>query len=142
VKRADAISIARNYFKEWDVPWGDIVDSKRRLAWWPPLSGVYFWFLLETGHGPAEVLIDAADRQVSFMEFYPTDADHRMVPLWAAYPTYSSVTIHWRMGNGEDYRYGWNGWYSRLSHEQRAEYQRRFPAPEDDRGWEGFYDDG
>ncbi len=34
-----------------------------------------------------------------------------MVPLWAAYPSYDSMTIGWRMGSGEVYKYRWHYWY-------------------------------
>ena len=61
-----------------------------------------------------------------------------MLPLWAAYPTYCSVTIGWRMGCGEDYKYRWHAWYDSLSVDRKAQYKERYPAKDD---WDYFYTD-
>jgi hypothetical protein len=80
-------------------------------------------------------------RSVSYFELKPIDPKRFLLPLWAVFPHYTSVTIGWRMGYGEKYKYRWHAWYRSLSDEDRRKYKQRFPAPTDEeRCWEGFYE--
>lgn len=51
---------------------------------------------------------------------------------------YCTVTIGWRMGSGEDYKYKWHAWYHALSSDRKARYKERYPATGD---WAYFYSD-
>ena len=64
------------------------------------------------------------------------DADGLALPPWEAFPEYSRYTLGWRMGGGEDYWMGFGRWFTKLSLQQQAEYQSKYPSPE---GWEDFY---
>lgn len=80
-------------------------------------------------------------RCVSYFEVKPTDPKHLLIPLWGVFPRYTAVTIGWRMGYGEEYKYRWHAWYRGLSDEDRQKYKQRFPTPTDEeRCWEGFYE--
>jgi len=61
--------------------------------------------------------------------------------LWAAYPTFNSVTMGWRQSYGEQYKYRWHSFYRGLSEDAKAEYRREYPPPTDEeRCWQGFYE--
>jgi hypothetical protein len=40
------------------------------------------------------------------------------------------------MGGGEDYVREWGQWYDSLTPEDREKYQRKYPEPEE---WRGYY---
>jgi hypothetical protein len=141
MKTDDAIAVARGYATSWGVPWGAITKTVKRRAWWLLFAVSDFTFFFATEHGAGEVQVSRPKWTVTRFEFFPTDPDHYMVPLWAAYPCYDSVTIGWRMGYGEDYKYRWHAWYRGLSDEKRSGYKERFPPPQDeDLCWHDFYD--
>lgn len=52
-------------------------------------------------------------------------------PLWAHSPRIHPMHIHWRMGEGESYRYAYADWAASLawSPEQRIAYVRRWDPP-------------
>jgi len=78
---------------------------------------------------------------ITRFEFAPNNNAYNMLPLWAAFPTYNSVTSGWRQGYGEVYKYRWHNWYCQLSDEKRSEYQQRFPPPKDEElYWADFYE--
>jgi hypothetical protein len=80
------------------------------------------------------------DSSIYSFELYPLFSGGYMLPLWLAYPKFNSMTIGWRMGSGEHYKYRWHRWYRGLSGEQRADYKLKYPPP-DDGAWGGFYED-
>lgn len=60
------------------------------------------------------------------------DQQTDMVPPWEMFPTYERYTIGWRMGTGEQYRYEWHDFISKLpkDYASRLAYLRRHrPAP-------------
>ncbi len=139
MKQDLAIAAAEEYAANWSVPWGPMTRAVKRRSWLRLFAVTEYTFAFESDHGTGEVDV-ACPGTVTRFEFFPTGASHFMVPLWAAYPGYTSVTIGWRMGDGEAYMYRWNEWYRGLSDERRSEYMKRFPTPEDaDLGWDGFY---
>gem|GEM_PF-6435954 len=76
----------------------------------------------------------------------PNDEAGLLLPLWIAFPRFSSVTSGWRQGTGEPYKYEWHQWWNTLSQSTKQDYRIRFPEPTDEEreewkgGWEGFYD--
>ena len=77
----------------------------------------------------------------------PEGEDGVLLPLWIAFPRFDSVTLGWRQGTGEPYKYKWHEWWNSLSDARKRQYRLRFPEPTDAErgewtgGWEGFYDE-
>ncbi|MCC9644360.1 hypothetical protein LOC71_18945 [Rhodopirellula sp. JC740] len=95
----------------------------------------------DSEHWEGFAYVERGYTEPSVFDFRPRVDGLLMPPLWAAYPTYSAVTVGWRMGGGEDYRYVSWEWYGTLSDAERAEYQTIFPVPSDHRNWDlWFYD--
>ncbi|NES83356.1 MAG: hypothetical protein F6K10_19215 [Moorea sp. SIO2B7] len=137
-KKDAAISAAETYAAEWNVPWERVTKIKKHRALLIFIEG--FTISFESGGGVGEVEVSCPDRITRF-EFMPSDSTHFMLPLWAAYPTYDSVTSGWRQGYGEVYKYRWHDWYDKLSDEKRTEYRERFPPPKDEElCWADFYE--
>lgn len=137
----EAIEIAKSYAEDWGVPWIEIKKCKPPGKWW------YLWtdqdarfeFEVDTGDGEAFVHVDPHTPEVSLFEYHPQERKF-LLPLWAAYPTYTSVTIGWRMGYGENYRYAWHTFYASLSETEKMQYKQKYPPPADeDRCWQDFY---
>lgn len=75
------------------------------------------------------------------LELMPSAADSESIcltPLWDAFPGLEWGSIHWRMGEGEGYKFGWLDWFATISAESRSAYMKRFPEP-DRNDWPGFY---
>jgi hypothetical protein len=142
-KLQQAIDAARIYAARWGIPWGTVSrTTTERASWWPLSAVTWHTFTVDTGNGTLEVSVWCPDQTVSRFEFYPHDAKGWMLPLWAAFPEYTSVSIGWRMSYGEEYKYRWHAWYRSLLPSDRSEYKKRFPPPEDKGlGWGGFYED-
>jgi hypothetical protein len=64
------------------------------------------------------------------------ESDQELFPLWMEYPGEGRLSMCWRMGGGEDYVREWGQWYDSLTPEDRKKYQRKYPEPEE---WRGFY---
>ncbi|HEX4797101.1 MAG TPA: hypothetical protein VH370_25135 [Humisphaera sp.] len=78
---------------------------------------------------------------INWVSFTPSSPGGLLLPLWAAFPHFTSVTIFWRMCPGEDYMLQWREWYRGLTDAERFKYQERFPTPADpQRAWEGWYE--
>ena len=138
MKQDDAIAAAENYATAWDVPWGTITKTQKHRTWLTFTRGYTFAFESEFGIGEVDVW---HPNEVMRCEFIPSDSRYHMLPLWAAFPTFNSVTIGWRMGYGEVYKYRWHDWYDQLPDEKRSEYKKRFPPPEDEElCWYDFYE--
>jgi len=141
MRQSKAISAARNYLSQYGIGWLSVRKIVKAREWWYFTISAYT-IEVDTGDGYASLVAcrhypDGIWR----CEYYPTDPSAFWLPLWAAYPTFSSVTIGWRMAECEEYKYKWNAWYHNLSGATRAEYQRKFPPPEDEeRAWKGFYE--
>lgn len=141
MKQDDAIAAAREYATNWSVPWGTITKIERRRKWWPAFAVLEFTFFFETEGGTGEAEVAQPNCTVVRFEYIPTGSEHWMIPLWAAYPGYDSITGAWRQGDCETYKYRWLEWYLELSDEKRSEYKTRFPPPQDRfLRWHGFYD--
>ncbi|MBQ8648286.1 MAG: DUF1768 domain-containing protein [Oscillospiraceae bacterium] len=65
-----------------------------------------------------------------------------MVPIWMCGFGYSPVSMGWRMGGGEVYRYQFWDWYDELEQAQQEEFDALFPPPPlwDDMGPDGLPD--
>jgi hypothetical protein len=108
--------------------------------WWLFFATHSIILFVVADEGASVVVLERPKWTVVRFEFYPSNQNNHMIPLWAAYPFYSSVTINWRMGSGESYKYSWHAWYRKLSPEKREEYQTQFPPPVDERrSWNDFY---
>jgi hypothetical protein len=59
-------------------------------------------------------------------------------PPWKQFPEYDRLSLGWRMGPGEDYRFDFAQWFRGLPADQRRAYAAEHPEPAD---WVGFYVD-
>ena len=136
--QAAAIKMAQAYAGRWGVPWGRVLSVEaKREGWRRNVRG--YSIEVEAGDRPASISIWIHDGNIHRFEFIPGDSGTPLLPLWAAFPSFCSVTIGWRMSFGESYRYHWHEWYGRLGQAERVEYQRRFPVPVDEEGgWADF----
>ena len=135
-----AIALAKAHAAQWSVPWRHVVKTERDRAWWY-FSVEWYSFTIDTGDGRADASIHVESGTVNRFEYYPTDPKAFLLPLWAAYPTYHSVTMGWRQSYGEQHKYRWHSFYRGLSEEAKAEYRRKYPPPTDEeRCWQGFYE--
>jgi len=55
---------------------------------------------------------------------------------WIAEPDIPAGAIGWRMGSGEDAHDAFYRWFSSVSDEEAAAFQKNNPEPQ---GWGGFY---
>jgi hypothetical protein len=137
--RKSAIDVATKYAAEWGLACRSARLEQRCRAWW------FFGFRsyvveIDTGSGVARVAM-SGDFRVYEADYRPEDGNAYLLPLWAAFPQYTSMTIGWRWCSGEEYKYKWHAWYRGLSVEERVKYRARFPAPTDEeRAWEGWYE--
>lgn len=136
--RNRAIELARSHAAEWGVPWQEVLSSGTERGFLY-LFVAWYSFTVDTGNGRAIAVIRASTRSLYRFEFYPNDPRGFLLPLWAAFPLFSSVTSGWRQGSGEPYKYRWHSFYRGLTLSEKEEYRKRFPPP-DDRGWQGFYE--
>lgn len=137
VKKQDVIVAAERHAEDWDVPWGAVTDFKPLREGWLLRPRCYvLWF--EGEHGKGEVWVDP-DGTVTSFELDPAGPDHWMVPLWGAYPTYTSVSAGWRQGGGERYYALWFHWFWTLPRPEQQAYQERYPPPEHF-VWPDFWD--
>ena len=114
-------------------------DWKKRVWWFFYVE--WYTFKIDTGDGEAVATIYSRAARVNSFEYYPRDERAFLLPLWAAYPRFTSVTVGWRQGSGERYKYRWHAFYRKLSEHAKAEYRRRFQPPDDEeRCWHGFYE--
>ena len=137
---AEAAEKVRVYAAEWGVPVRGLRLVRKQRAWW------YFrirWyeFEVDAGDGTARAIVTRRSGVVEF-DYRPVNPKTFMLPMWAAHPHFTSVTIFWRMAPGEDYKDLWHAFYRSLNDTERAAYKARFPAPTDEqRAWAGFYDE-
>src|SRR5262245_26992493 len=137
---SDAIALAKAHAALWSVPWHHVVKRETSRAWWC-FSVEWYSFTIDTGDGRVDASIHVESGTVNRFEYYPADPKAFLLPLWAAYPTYTSVTMGWRQSYGEQYKYAWHSFYRGLSEEAKAEYRRKYPPPiDEERCWQGFYE--
>lgn len=57
--------------------------------------------------------------------------DHtgEMLPVWLKYPEIPQGSIGWRMGYGEAYSAEFYDWYGKLTKEEKAAYDQKYPEP-------------
>ena len=57
--------------------------------------------------------------------------DHtgEMLPVWLKYPEIPQGSIGWRMGYGEAYSSEFYDWYGKLTKEEQAAYDQKYPEP-------------
>lgn len=115
-------------------------------GFWIFRRAIWARIVLETDAGTAESTISINPHSVhSFILEHRNDRE--LLPLWIAFPRFNSVTIGWRQGTGEPYKYRWHDWWRTLSETQKQQYKLKFPEPTDeDRGewyggWENFYEE-
>jgi hypothetical protein len=113
---------------------------EKQIPSWLKFDFRWYSFTYHTGNGILITAVLWPGHSVKRFEFYPTDGKSFMLPLWLAYPDFTSETVGWRMGSGEAYFWRWRGWYDNLSDEEKTDFRKRYPEPEDSRGWAGFYD--
>jgi hypothetical protein len=135
---ADAIRLTRAYAAEWGVPCGQVRAARKERTWYFAVET--YRLAVDAGDGVTHATVDARAAAVRSFEHYPEGENGFLPPLWAAFPTYSPLATGGRQGNGEVYNDRWYWFYRNLSDGQRADYRRRFPPPDDDRGWQGFYE--
>lgn len=135
-----ALDAAKDYAAKWDLQLKDVLATGKKPAWWLPFSIRWYTFTFHTGSGIVVVDVFWPGYKVKRFELYPLTGRGVMLPLWAAYPDFTSVTIGWRMGHGEVYKYRWHHWYRSLTDDEQAEYKKRFPPP-DYGAWPGFYEE-
>jgi hypothetical protein len=148
MRKSAAVELAMQYAAEWAVPWQRLlkVEKKRRGGFWFFAHSVWYEIQIDTGDGEATVIVHPRSGVVQSMEYFPRDKAAFLLPLWAAYPRYTSVTVGWRMGgpgpgSPEGYKYRWHAFYRNLSADLKAQYQRKFPPPGDaERCWSDFYE--
>jgi hypothetical protein len=143
MKYQRAIQLAQDYAASCGIPWKDVRVVNKERSWW--YFNVHSYELdVDTGDGTARILVSNHFwnvRGIYSFEYYPNDETGDLLPLWLAFPGFTSVAIGWRMGRGEVYKYRWHDWYRRLSEARRTEYKRKYSPPEDDdRAWQGFYE--
>jgi hypothetical protein len=136
----EAIGLAKAHAAAWAVPWLRVLKTQKTRTWW--FFGVeWYSFIVDAGDGRVEASIRVENGTVNRFEYYPNDPQAFLLPLWAAYPTYNSVTTGWRQSYGEQYKYRWHSFYRGLSNEAKTEYRRKYPPPTDEeRCWQGFYE--
>jgi hypothetical protein len=111
---------------------------RKTRAWWYFKVVAYDFDIDTGGQGTARARVNTQLGGVVWFEFRPTAPDRFWLPPWAAFPLYDSVTIGWRMGEGERYWIDWQKWFAALPEDRKASYQERFLEPERD-AWQGFY---
>jgi hypothetical protein len=136
---SEVTNAAEDYATQWGVPWIAPQEIRIQRAWYLLFRPSRIEFRFDGGSGSGFVLVTRPRWTIRIYEFYPKTNADVMLPWWAAYPDFSSVTIGWRMGSGEVYKHRWYAWYRNLSREQRTEYRHRFPTPEFG-AWEGWYE--
>jgi hypothetical protein len=137
---SNSIEIVRSYAEKWRVstPEPFRVEQVRQR-----FRTVAHELHFDDGHWTGFSYVERNASEPCVFDFRPKGPSLMMPPLWAAYPNYSAATIGWRMGGGEEYRYAWWDWYSKLTDLQRDLYQRTFPVPVNERAWNlWFYDVG
>jgi hypothetical protein len=141
-----ALESAQKYAGSLGIPWDDhgcqtSDHSGEWRGWWPRYRVDFYTFTILVPDAVVISSVRGESYSIHRFEVYPLFAKGVMLPLWLAYPEFNSVTIGWRMGSGEFYKYRWHYWYRSLSDEQRTEYKKKFPPPnDDDRAWAGFYE--
>jgi hypothetical protein len=134
------LDVARAYASQWGVDVSEPIVVAPKRPWWLIFRVSGYKVAYHTAEGCAVVEIHGRDYRVSRFEFYPAECSKAiMVPLWAAFPGYDSVTINWRTGYGGAYSAAWFKWYERLSVEEKVGYQERFPPPSKG-SWSDFYE--
>ena len=58
-------------------------------------------------------------------------------PPWVVYPGVEMLSMHWRMGGGEDYRSAFVDWFTELSCDEQSDYKKKYPLPD---SWGGYYE--
>lgn len=73
-----------------------------------------------------------------FNEFGHFDyMDAEILPPWKKYPGVGSLSMHWRMGGGEDYIMQFGKAYDRLSQREKTIFDLSYPAMGE---WAGYYE--
>jgi len=144
MKEDKAVRILEDYARPRGLPWGPIVRAGIEPAWWNSRS-VRAWLIESqsvTGVLKGRVVAKNGEVAECGFEPFPRDENGWLLPLWIAFPGTNSVTMFWRMGSGETYKYVWHGWWRTLSAEQKVAYRTKYPEPTlEDLVWQGFYDD-
>lgn len=55
--------------------------------------------------------------------------ENMMAPIWLMYPEIPAGSIGWRMGYGETYAMKFSAWFHKLTKEEQAEFNKKFPEP-------------
>ena len=98
----------------WDLPETDKVKIKNALK----MLGEYQKAVINAYFLP---LFQKNNSSVEFV--------HELLPPWIVFPLYDSVTMGWRMGNGEAYMKVFTSYIDALSEEQRKTYAENYPTP-------------
>lgn len=136
----DALNLVKRHAAEWAVPVHRLIRTEKERSWY--WFGVdWYTFTLDTGNGEVVACVHVESATVNRFEYRPADAEPFLLPLWAVFPTYTSVAMGWRQGYGEIYKHKWHAFYRALSEAGKAVYRRRYPPPTDEeRCWHGFYE--
>lgn len=68
------------------------------------------------------------------------DLEKMMLPPWLKYPNIPTVSIFWREGVGESYKFQFAYWYQGLSPSSKLIYEEKYPAPpKDEESWYYIY---
>ena len=132
MKRSNSLSILKEYMDEWGIllPAPLYVVSKKR---W--LRCIQHRIIHDSDECAGLALIELGNSRPSYVDFRPLAPTLTMLPPWAAYPDSSAVWGGWRQGSGDGYLSHWRQWLADLPTEDRREYLKRYPAPDDERLW-------
>lgn len=135
----EALKVVHSYAASYGVPWVGVAQKWTTRAWWYFHVLAYHFDIDTGGVGNALATVDTRRKAVQSFLFQPKGPDRFWLPLWVAFPFYDSVTIGWRMGDGERYRVDWCNWFNSINADRQNDYKQRFPEPNRD-GWLGFYE--
>src|SRR5262249_23678247 len=116
-----AVALVKSYAAEWGVSWQQLLKIEKKRSWWY-LTVREYSLTIDTGGGNALAVIDCPTAAIVRFECFPSDPKEILLPFWAPFPTYSSVSSGWRQGCGEPYKYRWHSFYRSLSAEEKAKY--------------------
>ena len=112
-------------------------------GWWIFRSFDWIEFGIDSNLGKIDATIGKHGAKIFVESFQltPDDPASEPLPLWVTYPNVLSVSTFWRYEPAQSYKFNWHDWWITLTNDQKLDYRKRYPEPNDDFwGWSGFYD--
>ena len=132
-----SISIVTEYAARWGVT---VPSPLNVVAIKSGFRCVEHQVLYESDDWMGIASVMAGQSTPAFVDFRPNFAALAMLPPWAAYSSYDSVTSGWRQGYGDGYLSHWINWLVELESNDRTNYLTRYPAPIDERLWGDWFE--